>query len=173
MVAGMSGCGLCNPPVYVVSMTRDISDCIFLALPACIWCMSLCIVWLQLDIFYAFPRLTHLIFFPAEADLDLCMHCTSRKSTAMHLLHICIVFISMHNLHFTLSLIFSQVYRCQFISKTFLRSHQFCLNRFALSIDEFTWNNFGDPVNSACVSLGIHTPVVELSVLYFLCEDCV
>ena len=63
----------------------------------------------------------------------------------MHLLYICIVFISMHNVHFTLSLMFSQVCRCQVISKVFLRSHQFCLNQFALSIDEFTWHNFGDP----------------------------
>ena len=62
----------------------------------------------------------------------------------MHLLYVCIVFISMYNVHFTLSLVFSQVCRCQVISKTFLRSHQFCLTRFALSIDEFTWHNFGD-----------------------------
>ena len=54
-------------------------------------------------------------------------------------------FFLMHNVHFTLSLVFSQVCRCQVISKTFLRSHQFCLTRFALSIDEFTWHNFGDP----------------------------
>ena len=47
----MWGCGLCNPPDYVVSMTRDISDGIFLALQARVLCMSLCIVWLELEFF--------------------------------------------------------------------------------------------------------------------------
>ena len=84
VVAGMWGCGLCNPPDYVVSMTRDISDGIFLALPACVLCMSLCIVWLHLEIFLCVSMLsTPEIFFPAEADLDLCMHCKSRNSTQL------------------------------------------------------------------------------------------
>ena len=84
VVAGMWGCGLCNPPDYVVSMTRDISDGIYRALPACILCMSLCIVWLQLEHFLCVSRLnTPEIFFPAEADLHLCVHCKSRNSTQL------------------------------------------------------------------------------------------
>ncbi|KAI0240939.1 hypothetical protein LSAT2_004299 [Lamellibrachia satsuma] len=58
----------------------------------------------------------------------------------------------MHNVHFILSLIFSQVCRCEIISKAFLRSHQFCSIRFALINDEFTWHNFGDTCEfSLCI----------------------
>ena len=133
------------------------------------FCACHCVLYgSSLNIFYVYPRLIHLRFF-FQQRLTFTSVCTVNLGTAhnwlslsdacsaMHLLYTCIVFISMQNVHFTLSLIFSQVCRCQVISKMFLRSHQFCLNRFALSIDEFTWHNFGDPcVFGLCESRHSH-----------------
>ena len=77
-------CELCNLPDYVVAVTRGISDGIFLALPACILCMSLCTVWFQLENCVCVSILnTPEILFPAEADLDLCMHYKSRNNTQL------------------------------------------------------------------------------------------
>ena len=67
-------------------------------------------------------------------------------------------------MHFTLSLIFSHLCRCQVNTKTFLRSHQFCLTRFAPASMNSHGITLATHVNSACVNLGSHTPGVELSV---------